>query len=154
VKLEKHFETEALRIAQKPDAMRTGEEENVLYWWFFHEMETATEEQLRYYVTFNLRQLLDISNRFRSRAFNSMFNKWQVRWAKFLLQQFPTKDNCVFVQRSLWSGSSCGYRSKAVFKGVLHARPLTEAHIELALSCGVRSVQDRARRIQTRLYDI
>jgi len=100
-------------------------------------MEIPTEEQLRYHV-----QRQTIGN--------------STKWCMFLLQCFPTKENIEFVNMVLarFNKSWQLRLQRKVLTGMLQAKPLSQKHIDLALSYGPLRVREKATRIATRLYEI
>ena len=129
------------KITCRPQSTWTLNEESVVYWWFLHEMETPTEDWLKY----------NVKRYFEDRT----------RWCTFLLQCFPTETNMEFVRRMLDHGAYGQYRFVKVIKGIFNAKPLSFSHIDLVqkylaqrpkkTSGGLR---DKIRRIMTRHYDI
>lgn len=120
-------------ICDKPRYTWSLNEEEQVYWWFYHEMELPDEEQLRMFAR---RYFLILKHR---------------KWCMFLLQSFPSEENLCFVKLL------CGERSlqylKAM-KGVLNTRPLSQAHIDIAFRSGLISVHRKARKIASRQYEI
>lgn len=130
---------EVAKITERPQSTWTNKEKDSVYWWYFHEMEEPTEEQLRYC------------------AQNYGIYKNLAKWCAFLLSRFPSEENIDFVQ-SVVDGDFGVVRRKYSFhkimKIVLQTRPLSMDHIELVIEYGTRSTRMKAMRIASRLYEI
>lgn len=111
-------------------------------------MENPTQDQLQHFVLINQNSPMALGQNKPSRG-------WHVRWSVLLIQKYPTLENLELIKRTLVGGyTSQKYGWLRVLKSILKASPLTEAHIDLALMCGEESIQERAIRVRTRLYEI
>lgn len=126
---------DAARICRKPEHSWTNFEEGQVYWWYYHDLEIPTEWQLRY------------------RAERHSYGH-NIKWYIFLLKCFPSIDNLDFVKGEFFFDKDKELKFRRVLKGMLNARPLTQAHVDLALRFGSQSIRNKASKILTRQYEI
>lgn len=79
-------------VCLKPERLWDDRERSGLYWWFYHEMEDPTEDQLRYWAS-----------RYRSK-----------KWCGFLLEKYPTEANYQFIS-NLFQRTKCDRRQRSGF---------------------------------------
>jgi hypothetical protein len=107
-----------------PRELWTPKQENDIYWWFYHEMEDPTEEQIVYFC-------------------KKIPSK---RWFMFLLEKFPSEKNYQEVVRC----KSHVQMMKKILNQFLHAEltgrvKLDEVVFKLMLAHGGKKASPRAR---------
>jgi hypothetical protein len=124
-------------IGNKPDSSWTLQEKNLIYWWYYHEMDDPTEEALRY-----LAQILVGTN-------NS------IKWLKFLVQLFPSEENVNLVKKILGADSfdsGSQQRFRKVIRSMLKAQHLSQTHLDLALLYGSKKTKRQVQKIILRRF--
>jgi len=126
---------EARKICQRHESTWTERDNDIVYWWYWHEMEDPTEEALRYCI-------------------KTYIHRNNVKWCRFLMERFPSEENLELVKKMIGYDQWRRGSMLSVMRGMLKARPLSQNHIDLVSKYGSKAMRVKARKIETRLYEI
>jgi len=70
------------------------------------------------------------------------------------MERFPSEENLELVKKMIGYDQWRRGSMLSVMRGMLKARPLSQNHIDLVSKYGSKAMRVKARKIETRLYEI